>query len=691
MKKLIVFWLVLMASTLCGATDPNDLFYAGRDTPSTFAGINVTEIHVWDFYNTSVASYQFYNASIITLPQMAQIERNLIPGSKLHYTVYTTARTNQTLTSFSNTLAVYDKDESLDLLINLNSEGLPMVLKLKNEEIESYIENYPDSIQGLTFEKLVSMVDYAYAFNNSGWAKVVYNTTSKRFDVKEKCTDFNLGLDIIQTIKINSISLQNFRLNNSLSCGLPSELKQMQPGYYVLVALSVNDYGNPTFKLVVPFVVLNGTSQNNKPSVSNVESGKDFQVNFGYEFDASFAVLVKNVTYNGSFKMDLTKPIANSFKVNLTYGSEPLTSVKILDKDLNFYAPEKFVRAVFNNSDTQQNISTTGLEIGDYALYVVTFGDQLEPKFIGKLSVSILPKNATLIIKSTPSEAEVYINGILKGTTNLTLSLPPGTYDLRITKSGYQDYNTTITLTAGETKTIDVVLNPIPTTTPRPPVGGGGGGGGGGGVIPGVPIYMSDYIKLKANEENEFIFPQSAFWETNLYSITFISSNDVTLRFRVEKLKEWPSIPRPPWGIVAFLFTIDLTLSAPTELKGEIVYGVERKFIQENLFDPDNVVVVLYRYDGENWIRYDATFVSTDGKYNYYKASVPTFSGYFATVIEALPPTVTPGEIVAEKPPETTPSTPAPPISLEFYMLIFLLVAIGAILATIAYILWKTK
>ncbi|MEM2190902.1 MAG: PGF-pre-PGF domain-containing protein [Archaeoglobaceae archaeon] len=118
---------------------------------------------------------------------------------------------------------------------------------------------------------------------------------------------------------------------------------------------------------------------------------------------------------------------------------------------------------------------------------------------------------------------------------------------------------------------------------------------------------------------------------------------------------------------------------------------MERKFIQENLFDPDNVVVVLYRYDGENWIRYDATFVSTDGKYNYYKASVPTFSGYFATVIEALPPTVTPGEIVAEKPPETTPSTPAPPISLEFYMLIFLLVAIGAILATIAYILWKTK
>ncbi|MCS7143574.1 MAG: PGF-pre-PGF domain-containing protein [Archaeoglobaceae archaeon] len=639
-NSIFLLLLVIALTSICNAQsfcEANDFVCAIRSSPSTFAGINVTKIHVWDFYNSSIANYQFYGASIIQIPQISNIERNLIPGSKAQYTVYTTPRTNQTLTSFANTFAVYNENMELDVNINIASQGLPLVLKLKNDKIEEYISNYPDSIQGMSFEKLMDMVEYAFAFNNSGWAKVKYNDKSKRFEVEGSCS-FNLGSNIIQTIQMNSINLQNFRLNNStITCGLPQNLKQMEPGYYFIAVLSVNNYGNPTFKLFVPFVVLSGRAQGNKPSVSNVTIGDDIKLNFSYEFNASFAILVKDVAYTASFKMNLKKPISNSFEVNLTYGNEPLTEIKVLGKDLNFYAPAKLVRAVFNNSENQQMISTKNLETGSYSLYVITFGDQLEPKYFGKLSVSIL--------QPTPP------------TTT-----PP----------------TTPTTT--------------PTTPPAPrPIVGGGGGGGGGGVIPGVPIYVSDYIKLKANEENEFIMPQSAFWETNLVSIIFIPAEDINLRFRAEKLKEWPEIPRPPWGIVAYVFTIHLTLSAPTEIRGYITYGVERDFIKENLFDPDGVIVVLQIFDGENWIRCETTYVGTDGKYNYYKASVPTFSGYFATVIEALPPTVTPPEIVAEKPPETPATTPALPVGFELYLGIFLLVAIGAILAMIAYILWRTK
>lgn len=679
----ILVLLVVLTNTV-GAT--SELVCAIRDTDNTFAGINVTKICVWDIVNTSTVSSQFYNASIIDVP-LNQIERNLIPGTKAHYTVTTTATTNQTLFNFVNALAVYDKDKELDLVIKLESNGLPIVFKLNNTEIENYISNYPDSIKGTTFENLMRMVDYGYAFNNTGWANVSFNATTKKFDVKENCTGFNLGKNITETIRMNSISLQNFRLNNSsINCGLPQELRTLKPGYYALAVIGVNELGNPILKLLTPFIVLNGTASSNKPSVSDVVSGKDLSISFGYEFNASFAILVKNVTYNASLKMDLTKEISKSFYVNLTHESEPLTEVKILDKSVNFYAPEKLVRAVFNNSENYQNINTQGLETGEYFLYLVTFGDNLEPKYIGKLTVNILPPKATLIINSIPSGADVYVNDTLRGKTNLTLELDPGTYSIKITKSGYQDYTTTVTLSAGETKTIEVSLNPVPTTAPRPPVGGGGGGGGG--VIPGVPIYMSDYIKVRANQETEFILPQSAFWETNIFSVTFLTSEDITLRIRIEKLKEWPSIPRPV-GIVAFIFTVDLTLSAPAEVKGQIVYGVERDLIRENLFDPDNVLVTLYRFDGENWIKCDTSFVGSDGKYNYYKAKVPAFS-YFAAVIEAMPPTTTPVE-TPEKTPPVVETTPPPPISFEMYLAIFIVLAIGAILAMIAYMLWRTK
>ncbi|MEG9195273.1 MAG: PEGA domain-containing protein [Candidatus Methanoglobus sp.] len=230
---------------------------------------------------------------------------------------------------------------------------------------------------------------------------------------------------------MNSIYLSSFRINNSsiTTCGLPEDLREMQPGYYSLIVLGVNDYGNPILKLLVPFVVLNGTSSSNKPTVSDVVSGKDLSIRFREEFNASFAVLVKNVQYDASVRMDLTKKLSESFNVNLSYGAEKLEEIKIMDKNVNFYAPGKMVRAVFNNSEKFQNISTKNLETGSYILYIFVFGDNLEPRYFGCLSVNILAKE-TILINSSPPEADVYINGSYVGKTNLTVQLDPGTYEV---------------------------------------------------------------------------------------------------------------------------------------------------------------------------------------------------------------------------------------------------------------------
>ncbi len=52
-----------------------------------------------------------------------------------------------------------------------------------------------------------------------------------------------------------------------------------------------------------------------------------------------------------------------------------------------------------------------------------------------------LKPNGLLVIKSVPDGAQIIIDGKLNTATNATLPLPPGTYDARIKKEGFLDWN----------------------------------------------------------------------------------------------------------------------------------------------------------------------------------------------------------------------------------------------------------
>jgi len=72
------------------------------------------------------------------------------------------------------------------------------------------------------------------------------------------------------------------------------------------------------------------------------------------------------------------------------------------------------------------------------------------------------PLPVPVTINSNPSGATVYINGEYKGIAPLTIDLFPGTYTLKLTKNGYQDYATHITVKAGEPNTVNPTLSKIP-------------------------------------------------------------------------------------------------------------------------------------------------------------------------------------------------------------------------------------
>lgn len=72
-----------------------------------------------------------------------------------------------------------------------------------------------------------------------------------------------------------------------------------------------------------------------------------------------------------------------------------------------------------------------------------------------------------LAVSSSPKAAKVFVDGQLKGVTDLNLTLPPGTYTVEIKKEGFAAYQKKLILRGELVETIDPVLFPInPSLSP---------------------------------------------------------------------------------------------------------------------------------------------------------------------------------------------------------------------------------
>ena len=82
-----------------------------------------------------------------------------------------------------------------------------------------------------------------------------------------------------------------------------------------------------------------------------------------------------------------------------------------------------------------------------------------------KLSISLNSDSAKLTINSTPSNAEVTLNGIAKGSTPVTLDrISAGNVTLELKAPGCAPYKQILTLSAGQDEDITAVLKAIPAT-----------------------------------------------------------------------------------------------------------------------------------------------------------------------------------------------------------------------------------
>lgn len=77
------------------------------------------------------------------------------------------------------------------------------------------------------------------------------------------------------------------------------------------------------------------------------------------------------------------------------------------------------------------------------------------------------PARSRLVVRSTPTGAQVYVDGRRRGTTPFTLvPLAPGTYTIRVSRSGYEQQTQRVAVPAGGTRDLTFRLERTPARAP---------------------------------------------------------------------------------------------------------------------------------------------------------------------------------------------------------------------------------
>jgi hypothetical protein len=124
------------------------------------------------------------------------------------------------------------------------------------------------------------------------------------------------------------------------------------------------------------------------------------------------------------------------------------------------------------------------------AVIAIAFARGYRPDFKEKSFVS----TGIVTVTSNPKSAQVYINGALKGVTDLNLHLIPGKYKIEVKKDGYQTWEKEITLKGELVVSLYPLLFPInPSLSPQTNIG----------VKKAVPIDQSGKVLLFVENGNE--------------------------------------------------------------------------------------------------------------------------------------------------------------------------------------------
>ncbi|NIM58549.1 MAG: PEGA domain-containing protein [Candidatus Aminicenantes bacterium] len=117
-----------------------------------------------------------------------------------------------------------------------------------------------------------------------------------------------------------------------------------------------------------------------------------------------------------------------------------------------------------------KGVSTLPYIIGGIALAVGAGAALLSGGGAGEDGQAPGPTTGSIQVNSTPQGASIYLDGSATGqTTNSTLTnVSPGSHTVTLVKEGYEDYGENISVTAGQTTTVNATLSAVVITVTNP-------------------------------------------------------------------------------------------------------------------------------------------------------------------------------------------------------------------------------
>lgn len=199
-------------------------------------------------------------------------------------------------------------------------------------------------------------------------------------------------------------------------------------------------------------VYLDGTHRGTTPiSLDNVVSGSHTieLTKSGYESKT----LAVSLSVGGAENIrESLEPLTGSISIS----SDPSGANIYLDEASNGFTPKTI-------SDVQTGSHTIQLEKSGYESVMIA-----THVYTGETATvyeTLTSKTGSISISSTPPGANIYLDGIYKGTTPTTISgVLPGSHAIRLEKNDYEDYLLeSVSVTAGVTTplTVNLILKPV--------------------------------------------------------------------------------------------------------------------------------------------------------------------------------------------------------------------------------------
>lgn len=236
---------------------------------------------------------------------------------------------------------------------------------------------------------------------------------------------------------------------------------------------------DPSYAIITPAgsisVTLNSYVKMYPTSFDSSPPGARVSVDWEYKGSTPFSINL----VGGSHIIRIVKDGYSPYTTEILVGQGQLNSVYgVLSPttgSITFYSfpggASLYVDGIFKGTTP---LDVSDLTLGSHTYRLEKQGYQTETSTFLVTAGSNTPLSITLTetqvtgsisVSSTPSGASISLDGANKGTTPTTLTgVAAGSHSLLLTKTGYNDYTTTIAVTVGQTTIVSATLVPLQST-----------------------------------------------------------------------------------------------------------------------------------------------------------------------------------------------------------------------------------